>query len=255
MFLGMFYVIETFLPGTPRSLDVFMTDNMALLLIISGVLTLLFSFLIPFARGHNPFKYLDFRRISLRDTAMLALTGIGFSFFLNSLMTMIQIEEIIPDPISDPLTDLMMSNFALVFLAVGILAPLYEEVLFRGLILKEMKANINIWLALLLQGLIFGLFHGNLLQFTYTFPAGILLGAAFLRYRSMWAPILIHLAWNSTSTIMSNLLPEASYLTFGLFLFAGAAFMVIGAVYSWKFTSPAPAPVLLDTAEEQGAQL
>jgi len=238
IFLGFAYLISSLLSGALLPLEIYIAENMTLLLIISGLLTLLFSFLILLARGYNPFKYLEFRIMSARDTIIMVLMGIGFSFFVNSLLTLIRIDEIFTDHVTEELVRMMTANVPLAFLAIGIIVPVYEEVLIRGLVFKELNRNMNLWVAILLQGLIFGLIHGNLLQFSYTFPMGIILGYIYLKYRSIWAPILIHLVWNCTSLLMGLVMPETSPLVFLLFLFFGGALFIGGMIYTVKFMPP-----------------
>lgn len=230
--IGIGYFASSLIAGEPLPLMEFITENMSLLLLISGILILGFIALVLFLRKQNPIKYLEFKVLSFKDTIVIALTGIGFSLFLNTFLTLIKIDEIFPDNISEQLSELIFSNLFLVTLAVGIVVPIYEEILFRGMIFKEIKGTINLWGALVLQGLLFGLFHGNMLQFSYTFPAGIALGIIYLKYRSIWAPILVHLTWNLTSVLMSALMPETGLDYFIGIMALGIVLLVVGAAYT-----------------------
>ena len=58
---------------------------------------------------------------------------------------------------------------------VGILAPVCEEVVFRGAIFGGMKKEGNIFKAVMVSGLLFGLLHMNINQASYAFVIGILL--------------------------------------------------------------------------------
>lgn len=233
--LGFVYILASLFSGGLLPLDVFIVENIGYVLIISGVFVLGFGALVLFLRKINPLKYLEFRSMSARDTAISILIGIGFSLFLNSLMTLIRIDQLFVDPISEQISEMMMSNVFLVFLSIGIIVPIYEEILFRGLIFKELKANLNLLAALILQGLIFGIFHGNLLQFSYTFPAGIALGIIYFKFGSIWAPILIHLAWNFTSVLINATAPEVNLPTLLIFLVVGILLLAGGAVYTRKY--------------------
>lgn len=89
-------------------------------------------------------------------------------------------------------------------LALAITSGVFEEILFRGILLRHIEALLGTWAALAITSLLFGLAH-------YTNPdsslfaalaiaveAGILLGAAYLWKRRLWIPIGIHAAWNFT---------------------------------------------------------
>ena len=61
------------------------------------------------------------------------------------------------------------------FLIVVIAAPIMEELLFRKFIVDR-TARFGEGVSIVLSGLMFGLFHGNLNQFVYAFMIGVLFG-------------------------------------------------------------------------------
>lgn len=79
-------------------------------------------------------------------------------------------------------------NFSM-FLYAGILAPVTEEILFRGLIQRTMRP-FGKKFAILVSSLTFGLFHGNLLQAPYAFAVGLVLGYVAVEYNILWAMVL-----------------------------------------------------------------
>lgn len=251
VFLASLHVLLTLAGLSPNLPDIF------ILLCASAVLLLGFGGLTLVMRGIKPLKYLRFKAISIRDGAASLVMGIGFALFITSLLTMIKFDTLIPDPVSQDMLEAIMANFPAVLLAVGIIVPVYEEVFFRGLVFNEVKGVSRPWVALVVQGLIFGAFHLNWFQFTYTVPAGIILGLVYLRYQSIWAPILIHLGWNSTSTILSALLPErVSAGTFYALMLLGAILLFITLFYSFKIRprtleGPEPGPISVEPVERE----
>ena len=90
-----------------------------------------------------------------------------------------------------------LSATALLFV-VGALA---EEALFRGYPLQTLSRAGLIWLAVLLTSVPFGIIHiwnpnATLFSSTNTALAGVWLGVAYLRTRSLWFPLGVHWAWN-----------------------------------------------------------
>lgn len=79
-------------------------------------------------------------------------------------------------------------NFSM-FLYAGILAPITEEILFRGLIQRTMLP-FGKKFAILVSSFTFGLFHGNLLQTPYAFVVGLVLGYVAAEYNILWAMVL-----------------------------------------------------------------
>ena len=67
------------------------------------------------------------------------------------------------------------------YLAVGLLAPLVEEIVFRGAILKSLlSAFRSHWAAIVVSSLLFAFVHGNPAQMPHAFLVGIQIGRASL---------------------------------------------------------------------------
>ena len=105
-----------------------------------------------------------------------------------------------------------------------IFAPLGEEIGFRGLILGGLlKTRCRPWIAILISGLIFALFHGFGAQFVTALLFGILVGWLYWRTGSIIPGIIIHIANNSLTTIDLSGQPHAVHwliLVVSLLLFA-----------------------------------
>lgn len=75
------------------------------------------------------------------------------------------------------------------FLYVGFAAPIAEELLFRGVLLRGLlpygKKS-----AIIVTSLLFGLFHGNLMQAPYAFAVGLVFGYVAVEYNILWAMVL-----------------------------------------------------------------
>ena len=83
------------------------------------------------------------------------------------------------------------------FLKVAIIAPVVEELIFRGLIFQGFRRNYNGFIAVFMSALLFALFHLNPWQFPATFLLGLLLGWIMLRTNSILLAILGHSINNS----------------------------------------------------------
>lgn len=88
------------------------------------------------------------------------------------------------------------------FLYTAILAPLSEEIFFRGAILRGLQP-FGKKFAILASAFLFGIFHGNLIQAPYAFLVGLVLGYVTVEY-SMWWAILLHLLNNLVLVEMMN---------------------------------------------------
>lgn len=82
--------------------------------------------------------------------------------------------------------------FGLGILLYGVVSPLVEEVVFRGLIYNRLKLYFKVPVAILVCGALFGLYHGNIVQGVYGCILGIVITLAYEWYGSFWAPVLFH---------------------------------------------------------------
>lgn len=113
------------------------------------------------------------------------------------------------------------------FLYASVLAPLWEELMFRGWILRTLRPYGKRF-AILGSAVLFGLFHGNLLQAPYALLVGLLLGYITVEYSLFWA-IILHMFNNLVlADLLSRLTASWSEMAFGtlnLILFGGSALL------------------------------
>lgn len=89
------------------------------------------------------------------------------------------------------------------FLYTGLGAPIIEEWIFRGVILRSLQP----WgkkTAILISAMLFGLFHGNFVQTPFAFLVGLVLGYTAVEYSIGWAMVL-HMINN---LVLGDLLPR-----------------------------------------------
>lgn len=80
------------------------------------------------------------------------------------------------------------------FLYMGLFAPVFEEIIFRGVVLRGLMPYGR-RLAVLGSALLFGLFHGNIVQSPYAFAVGLVLGFTASQF-SIWWAIVLHMVNN-----------------------------------------------------------
>ncbi len=78
------------------------------------------------------------------------------------------------------------------FMKVAVVAPIVEELIFRGLILKGFRSNYSAVTAVVMSALLFALFHLNPWQFPATFALGLFLGWIMIRTNNIFLAILGH---------------------------------------------------------------
>ena len=93
------------------------------------------------------------------------------------------------------------ANWAIVasFIASVMIAPVIEELLFRGLLFGSLRTKLPVWLAAVIAAAVFGLLHAQASVMIYTFMFGLLLAWLYHRSRSLWPGILLHLLNNGVA--------------------------------------------------------
>lgn len=188
-----------------------LSDWMIVMVITINVVTLLIVFLIFLARKDKFFSYIQLKKFKPSDAIWIGVLGFFFNILIVGLVTLSS--DILP--IQDKMEQyqalmepLMNGPFLLVFAVVSLSAPLFEETIFRGIILNDFKKAVPVWVAIIIQGVLFGVFHMNWIQGVYASVLGIVLGIICLKYNSIWAPIIMHFTYNSTSFLLDYVFKE-----------------------------------------------
>lgn len=97
------------------------------------------------------------------------------------------------------------AGFPAQIVCLGILAPLAEEMMFRGILFKRYRENNRFFRAAVYSALLFGLIHSNTIQMIYGFVTGMFLAYVCEKYGSIWAPICLHSMMNIASLVLTKL--------------------------------------------------
>lgn len=87
----------------------------------------------------------------------------------------------------------------------GLIVPIAEELVFRGVLYNRIKRSFGVELAIVLSALIFGLYHGNIVQFLYATILGLVMAYLYEKCELLLAPILFHCAANTVVFVVSKL--------------------------------------------------
>lgn len=183
-------------------------QNSVYFTIVTSVLLIPVLWFIMWLRKEKLLEFCSFKKISRKGAVISLLIGITSVLPVDYIVSSLSLDKLSPD--TEQIFNVMFStnNTFILLLSVGIAAPLIEEILFRGLILGELRKHLPIPVAIVIQGILFGALHMNFTQFLYAAPLGILFGVVFIWTRSIWATIIIHIAFNSTGVFLSKFFNE-----------------------------------------------
>ncbi|WP_081887310.1 CPBP family intramembrane glutamic endopeptidase [Bifidobacterium callitrichos] len=157
----------------------------------------------------KPLWLLVFLTLCLGIQGVVTLVQLGFSAIGLSL----------PSPTSESITESAVT--VSMWLYIGLIGPIFEEVLFRGVLLKELKPFGRNF-AIVTSALLFGLFHGDVVQGAFAFLMGLLLGFVAMEYSLVWS-IALHIFNNAILSgvvdgLASHYLDDNGYLAYSLIL-------------------------------------
>ena len=131
----------------------------------------------------------------IMDYVMLAVLSFAAAFSLNILFGMLGITE--SSEAYNRAADAQYGvDFFVGLILYGIVSPIAEEAVFRGVMYNRMKRCFDHRLALILSALLFGCYHGNVVQAIYGSLLGALMAYVYEKYQSFAAPVLFHAVAN-----------------------------------------------------------
>lgn len=179
--------------------------------------SLIFSLIVLFINREKLSKkywFTSFSRKELIKTLELCLTSIILVNFLLVYLFPKFIDNNMPEIFKEQFEAIASANPLLMLLAIGILAPIAEELLFRGAIFNLFKDNVGRYIAIIVSSVLFALIHLNIYQASYTLFIGFFLGIVLLKTGSLWLPIIFHIAYNILGGIFSIFDPKLMELLF-----------------------------------------
>jgi hypothetical protein len=160
---------------------------------------------------------------------VMGLTNIWFNLLDSLRHTLPPIGEMLDDYVAKAGAFGPTVGYFWLILGISILTPIAEELLFRGIIQGELRRAMPEWAAVLIQGIIFALFHMQPIQISYVILPGILLGLAYAWTRSLWVPILMHIGFNFLGSVLPALIGDDEMLQ-QILGWSELAFILIGAL-------------------------
>lgn len=247
-------VIAAMASGSESFMEGAALDNAILMLGVAAQLVVIAVFL-PWWRCMRPASFVARREgVATNDVsfakslALLLVIGVSAQFFVGGILEIVEL--LFPEAMAEYaelMEDTSVGVFAVVSaLSIAVLAPINEEIVCRGVMLecamRAMSPGWNatdgaryravsaraFWIANTLQALAFGVLHMNLIQGSYAFVLGSVLGWVFWRTGKLRYPIILHFALNISSYLVEPLYPLLSVVPTGLVIVLAAVMCTVG---------------------------
>ena len=164
---------------------------MAIGLFLSTISMLLFIHLI---KGYR-MKQSIFCSISSNSLFLSTMLVFSSMFALNIFVQWFNLEDMLATEFEG------LTHNVVGVITISLLAPLLEEVLFRGAIQGYLMRRYKPWVAILVAALVFGVFHWNPVQVLYATLLGAVFGWIYYRTGSLLSVIVGHVLNNSIATV------------------------------------------------------
>ncbi len=235
-----------------EELTVAILDQAMLMTVIAGVLALLVYWIIFLVRKKNFLQEVGIRKVSVNGILPIVLLGMSFNIITTMVVSYVPWPQAWMD--SYMASSSMIDTSLIAWIGAVIMAPVVEEIVFRGFIYGRLKKAFPMMVAAVISALAFGAMHGTLIWLIYTFVFGMVLVWVYEKYQSLAACILLHMAYNLVGMLLSYLPEEASVVVIVLFVIS-----IVVAVLSYKMVNKATegiekieeTPVVPETVEAE----
>lgn len=248
VYIALSYVIVICVPKVADSL--FWSNFLCEIAVILPVM------LFIFASKEKPIAFLEFHRIKPGSVLMIVL----FTFLSMPLIMLLNLfsQFWVDNEVTLMIESMNMDQipFGLLYLSIGIIAPIFEEIACRGAFYRSYRKSGSAFKAMILSAVIFALIHMNFNQAAYALAVGILAVLLVEATGSLWSSILYHGLINGSQVVLmySTLKtdPEiysesAALITNDFLIFALAVYLILTAV-----TLPLAWAVLVWLSEHEG---
>ncbi len=176
-----------------------------LISLTSSVLTIV-ALAVTAALKHRPFsEHTGFYPLRTWKAALLFPLGVAVQFLVTMVVNLI------------PWSQEMLENFNSVYeymghsegpvqfiveiVAVGIMGPLVEELIFRGCIYTRLRRGMPTAAAVIISAAAFGMAHGVFIAFCYATVLGLMLAYTYVKFETVLAPFILHMGFNLANYI------------------------------------------------------
>ena len=159
------------------------------------------------SKGENIPERLGFHKIKISTvllTVLLTLVSVPVSIFANAFSQLFVKNTVVQGTV-----ELTGASVILTLVATSVMAPLCEEIAFRGFLFDGLKGTFPVLKAAAVSAMLFGIMHLNFNQFCYAFVLGMIFALANHASGSTWTSVIMHFLFNFIN-VMIMLLTQLS---------------------------------------------
>lgn len=143
------------------------------------------------------------KKAALWKYVAVILIAVSMCLALNNLINIGNL-YVVDEAYAQTIEALYSASLPVQILSLGILVPISEELVFRGLLFQRLREKGSYMQAAVFSSVVFGLMHMNMVQMLYGFVMGMLLAYVYEKYGSVKAPALAHMSMNIMSVFATH---------------------------------------------------
>ena len=133
---------------------------------------------------------------------VIFLMGIFASHGLSALVSCLNLDNILGS-YSNISNTIFSYAPVVVIISTVILAPVSEELVFRGIVFNRLRDYTGFWASAIISSVLFGVYHFNLAQGLFAFLYGILLCLVYEKFKNLFANMFMHAAGNLIAVVIT----------------------------------------------------
>lgn len=201
------------------------------LMIVTSTLTIIFGGILFLRKEYKTFDRKYRNKIGLKGYVAAFSLSVGYYMLLQIIfiiaLSLFDITDIISEYNTD-MNSLLGNNLMIDILALGIIVPICEELIFRGLIFNRMRSIMKESNAIIFSAVVFGLLHTQDIQIFYTIILGYILAYTYSKYENILAPVIIHIFFNLMNFVfMIDGIAGFSGTTIGSLIYYGLCVLLL----------------------------
>lgn len=212
----------------------FILNNQNWIVIIYAFLTMLALWLLFLIRRKNVLREAALVPFQPGKLLPVIILGLGMGLFMNFGLQIVPLPEELLNSYAESSQMLFQNSAWVLILSNVIAAPVVEETVFRGLIMRRLDKAMPTWVAVVISSVAFGALHGHPLWATYTAAGAVLFAVAAIKCSSTAASLLVHMLLNLTGTLLVIVNPEVTLELCVGGTVLGLALLIIGLVLLLK---------------------
>lgn len=200
----------------------FLENSGEFITLVSGCITILAVWLFSKVRKKKFAQECNLVPFHTKCLLPISFMVIGFSLAISGCFALL------PETVMESYDIHIGSDDAgivIMFLSTALVAPIVEELIFRGIVMRRLNKVMNIYLAAFLSSMTFGILHGNIVQITYAVVLGLVMSFIAVRCASLLASCFFHIFFNSIGNF--SIIPAFLGDTFVVNIIAGIVGLVI----------------------------